>query len=350
MEGESQRQRRRRRRRRMYRIRQRLIELSALVVLAAVIGIPVWLLCRSSEPPQTVGTQPPVESAVVEEIPAVVYPVDEGATGFAATVDAGSAVLVDITDNRVIAARGAERQVYPASVTKVMTVLVAVEHLTDYTATFEMPFEMLNQLFIEEATVAGFLAGEKVCMTDLLYGAILPSGADATQALAMHIAGSEEGFVRLMNEKAAEMGLRNTHFTNTSGLHDPDHYTTALDMAMVLREAMENPLCRQVLTAVTYTTAVTEQHPEGIQLFSTMFGRMYGTEPKVATIIGGKTGYTSQAGHTMASYAVGEDGHDYIFVSMQGSNRWEATYDAIEVYAYYCAPEGEKPNPTNYTP
>ena len=176
-------------------------------------------------------------------------------------------------------------------------------------------------------------------MTDLLYGAILPSGADATEALALHIAWSEEAFAALMNAKAKELGLKDTHFVNTSGLHDRDHYTTAADMAVVLRAAMADPLCRQVLTAVEYTTASTPQHPEGLKLYSTLFSRMYGTEPEGATIIGGKTGYTAQAGYTMASYAVGEDGHDSVFVTMKGTSGWEATYDVIEALTRYCGPQ-----------
>ena len=346
---ESERQRRRRRRRRLYRLRQLAVEIGALLVLAALIGVPLWLILRSPAEPEV--SAPLEETSAVMPDTKVEYPVRTGDTaGFPATTDADCAILIDVTNNTVVAARNESTIVYPASVTKVMSLLVAVEHITDYTATFTFPFEMLDRLSIEEATVAGFLKDETVPMTDLLYGAILPSGADATEALAVHIAGSEEGFVRLMNEKARAMGLKNTHFMNSSGLHHDDHYTTAEDMAVVLREAMNNPLCRQVLSAVHYTTTVTPQHPEGIQLFSTMFGRMYGTEPKVATVIAGKTGYTSEAGHTMASYAEGENGHDYIFVSMHGSSRWEATYDAIEVYGYYCAPADEKPRPTNYTP
>ncbi len=312
------------------------------MILVAIVAVPIWLLTRPSDPQEPVVTLPPAEesSAPAEPEPEpILFPeMTEHTTGFAATVDAGSAILVDVTDNTVLAAREANARMYPASVTKIMTLLVAVENITDYTETYTMPFEMLNRLYIENATVAGFSTGEAVNMTDLLYGTILPSGADATEALAMHISGSEAAFVELMNAKAAELGLVNTHFVNTSGLHDPDHYTTATDMAVLLREAMKNPLCRQVLTTYQYTTAATEQHPEGILLSSTLFERMYGTEPEGATVIGGKTGYTSEAGHTMASYAVGDDGHDYIFVSMKGSTRWEATYDAIDVYTEFCGP------------
>ena len=331
------RQQMRRRRRRLYRIRQMAVMLTAMVLLIGGVTAGIVALCHrpaKDVPPDSVPESAPPVQAVPQK-PA--YPVVTADTVLLGEeVDADSAVLVDLTENRIVAAKEADRQVYPASVTKVMTVLVAVEHIRDFTETYKMPFDMLNQLFIEEASVAGFSAGEAVCMTDLLYGAILPSGADATGGLARHIAGSEEGFAELMNQKAQKLGLKNTHFTNTSGLHDKEHYMTATDMAVILAEAMKDPLCRQVLGAVKYVTASTPEHPEGLELYSTMFSRMYGTEPEGATVIGGKTGYTAQAGHTMASSAVGEDGHEYIFVSMQGSNRGEATYDAIETYTRFC--------------
>ena len=112
-------------------------------------------------------------------------------------------------------------------------------------------------------------------------------------------------------------------------------------MAVVMMAAMENPTCREVLSTYQYTTASTPQHPDGLLLTSTMFSRMCGTEPEGATIIAGKTGYTPQAMHTMVSYAVGDDGHDYVFVSMYGSDKWQATYDAINVLTAFCGEQSE---------
>lgn len=333
---EEERVRRRARRRRLYRLRQRLIELAVLAVLVAIVVVPVLLINREDER-RSVDTTPPatdLQPALPKPPP---YPVADGDTaGFADTVDAKYAMLWDVTDSRVVAARNADTAVYPASVTKVMTLLVAVENITDFTDTFTMTFEIANTLYLEEASVAGFSVGEKVNLEDMLYGCILPSGADACWGLAEYVAGTEEAFVALMNKKAQELGLKNTHFVNTSGLHDEDHYTTAADMVVIMQAAMENDHCRQVLTTYQYTTAATPEHPEGILLTSTMFSRMYGDEPDGALIIAGKTGYTFEAKHTMVSYAQGEDGHDYIFVSLGGSNRWKATYDAINVYTAFC--------------
>jgi len=336
---------RRRRRRRMYRLRQRLIELAVLAVLVAAIAIPIAVFTRDKSPDTSV---PPVSDGVndavsaVPDIPSVVYPTATADTvALGDTVDAQYAVLVDVTDNRIVAQKGADTRVYPASVTKIMSLLVAVENATDMTQTYEMSYTFLDSLYWQQATVAGFSSGERVTVKDMLYGCILPSGADATIGLANLLAGTEEAFATLMNDKAAALGLKNTHFVNSSGLHDNNHYTTALDMAVVLAAAMQEDTCREVLSTYQYTTASTPQHPEGLLLTSTMFSRMYGTEPEGATIIAGKTGYTTEAGHTMASYAKGDDGHDYIFVSMDGSSKWEATYDAINVLTAFCGPETE---------
>ena len=116
--------------------------------------------------------------------------------------------------------------------------------------------EGVNDTYLQGASRAGFATGEQVTVTDLLYGCILPSGADATIGLAEHICGSEAAFVALMNDRAAQMGLKNTHFENTSGLHGEQHYSSPLDMAVILTQAMKDDTCRQVLSAVKYTTAV----------------------------------------------------------------------------------------------
>lgn len=334
------RQRRRRRRRRLYRLRQRLIELTVLAVLVSAVVIPISLARRDKNSPAD--TDPVVSDTVAPptDTPAVVYPTATADTvELGGTVDAEYAVLVDVTEGRIVAQKRADTRVYPASVTKVMSLLVAVENATDMTQTFEMSYTFLDSLYWQEATVAGFSSGEKVTVKDMLYGSILPSGADATIGLANLLAGSEEAFATLMNQKAADLGLKDTHFTNSSGLHDTNHYTTALDMAVTLAAAMQESTCREVLSTYQYTTAATPQHPEGLLLTSTLFSRMYGDEPEGATIIAGKTGYTTEAGHTMASYAKGDDGHDYIFVTMDGTSKWKATYDAINTLTAFCAPD-----------
>lgn len=332
--------RRRARRRRLYRLRQIAVELAVVAIAVGAVAVPLVLHRRHKQAESSLAptVSDTVSSVVSSEEPKVYdYPTVTADT-FTLTdeVDAAYAILVDVTDNTVVAQKSPDTVVYPASVTKVMTLLVAVEHITDFTDTFCMTYDILHPLYLENATIAGFSEGGNVTLEDLLYGTILPSGADAAEALAEYIAGSEAQFAELMNEKAAQLHLKNTHFVNVSGLHDDNHYTTAEDMAMIMRVAMEDAHCRQVLSTYQYTTAVTPEHPEGILLTSTMFSRMYGDEPEGAVVTAGKTGYTTQAGHTMVSFAHGDDGHDYVLATMKGSNRWRATFDAIHAYTQFC--------------
>jgi D-alanyl-D-alanine carboxypeptidase (penicillin-binding protein 5/6) len=112
---------------------------------------------------------------------------------------------------------------------------------------------------------------------------------------------------------------------------------------------MENEHCRQVLSTYQYTTASTPQHPEGILLESTLFSRMYGTEPDGATVVAGKTGFTNEAGNTLVSYAEGLDGHDYILVTLKGSNKWKAINDTIDLYTEFSPLSEETSATTNST-
>ncbi len=245
-------------------------------------------------------------------------------------------VLVDLQTNTVIAQRNAEERMYPASLTKIMTLIVAVENTEDINDTFVMTNEIIAPLAQLHASVAGFAEGEECSIKDLLHGMILPSGADASIALATYIAGSEEAFVEMMNDKAKDLGLENTHFVNTSGLHDDNHYSTAYEFSVILRYAMENELCRQVLSEFKYTTASTEQHPEGIELTSDLFARMYGDEADGFTIYGGKTGFTDQAGHCLATFAENNDtGDEYLLILCRAcGSKWYPVYDTELIYEY----------------
>ena len=247
--------------------------------------------------------------------------------------DAKGIIIINTESGDIVAEKNHKTRLYPSSTTKVMTLLVAVENIKDYNDTFTMSLDITDPLFVEGASVAGFLAGESITMTDMLYGTILPSGADAAVGLAVKLSGSESEFVKLMNRKAAELGLKNTHFTNVSGLYNENHYTTAYDMAIILHAAMQNEICRKILTTYQYTTSVTKQHPEGILLSSTLFSHMYGTEPETATIEGGKTGFVNESGYCIASFGSNNTTkNEYIVVTLGSSSRWPAFYGQIELY------------------
>lgn len=267
------------------------------------------------------------------EVPKPSFQFTADTTDIPATNDAKTAIIVNLQTGEVVAQRGAHEKAYPASTTKVMTLLTAVDLIEDFSDTFTMSYEITDPLFVAEASVAGFLDGEKVSMTDLLYGMILPSGADAAMGLAVKLAGSEEEFVKLMNDKVEELGLEGTHFSNVSGLYSEDNYSTAYDMAIILDAALKNELCKTVLSTYLYTTAKTPQNPEGILLSSTLFTYMYGTEPETATILGGKTGFVNESGYCIASYGENnENGNQYIVVTFGNSARMPAFLGQIDLY------------------
>ena len=244
------------------------------------------------------------------------------------------AILIDAQTGLVLAERNGFARINPASMTKIMTLIVAVEKIEKLEQTFTVTHEILAPLYRESATMAGFVEGEQVQMIDLLYGAILPSGADATVSLGMALCGSEAAFVDCMNQKAAELGLIDTHFANTSGLYDANHYSTPADMATILEYAIKNDLCRAVLSSYQYTTNPTAEHPEGILLTSTMFGRMYGDEVENVEILGGKTGFINESGHCLASFATKFD-RTYIAVTVDGKGRYQPIYDSFKIYGNY---------------
>ena len=248
-----------------------------------------------------------------------------------------SAVLVDVQSGTVLAEKGMDEKIYPASMTKVMTLLVAAENLPDLDATFTMTQAIIDPLYLAGASMAGYVNGETVTMRDLLYGAVVPSGAEATEALAQAVAGSEEAFVTMMNEKAAALGLTNTHFMNTSGLHDENHYSTVREIALILQAALENETCTEILSAENYRASETEQHPDGLAMTNKFLYRVHHEYAlNGAEITAAKTGYTAEAMNCCASAGTTPDGRSVICVT---ANAWTGEFcieDHIALYTKYC--------------
>lgn len=308
-----------------------------LVVVAVVLGLVIKNTVSGKEEKTPTPSQESVKTE--EKVPQkrkISYFFDENSVEIPLENDAKSGIIVDRKSGKVIASRNPDQKAFPASTTKVMTLLVACENITDFNKTFTVTYGITDPLYKRGASFAGFKNGEAVTMTDLLYGLILPSGADAAVSLAISVAGSEEKFVELMNEKARELGLKNTHFANSSGLHDENNYCSAYDMAVILDAALDNEVCKKILSTKKYTTAVTEQNPEGIPLSSTLFDYMYGTEPEIATILAGKTGFVNESGYCIASYGQNnQNGNEYVIVTMGNSSRWPAFHGQIDLYKQF---------------
>lgn len=246
-----------------------------------------------------------------------------------------NAILIDQTDNTIVAQKEAQAVISPASMTKILTALVAAEHITDLDDTFTITREITDYAYQNKCSTAGFLDDETVTVRDLFYGSILPSGGEASVALAVYTAGSQEAFVRLMNDKLAELGLTETaHFTNCVGLYDENHSCTVYDMAMILKAALANDLCREVLSAHTYITSATAQHPEGLTL-SNWFLRRIEDKETGGEVIAAKTGFVSQSGNCAASYFVSASGKPYICVTANTYSSWRCIYDHVALYSLY---------------
>lgn len=242
-------------------------------------------------------------------------------------------IVVRRSDFKVVAQKDAHDRIFPASTMKIMTLLVAVENIKDFNDTFTITYEMTDPIFKAQGSTAGFLNDETVTVNDLLYGLILPSGGDAAMGLAFKIAGGEEEFVKMMNEKAKELGLLDTHFTNSVGLYDEENYSSAYDMAVILEAALKNETCRKILSTKTYTTSVTAQHPNGIVLVSNLYSRIRGNDLENISIMGGKTGYVDEAGHCVASFGKNDQTkEDYIVVTMGNDTRNDSTEEQLSLY------------------
>lgn len=245
------------------------------------------------------------------------------------------AILLRAETGEVLAEKDADTPIYPASMTKIMTALLAVEANPDLDTPVTLPEDIFPPLQAENASLAGFLPGETATVRDLLYGALLPSGAECCEALAREVSGSEEDFVARMNQRAAQLGMNDTHFCNPTGLQDPAHVSTVRDIAALLEAALQNETFRTLFTTARYTVPATNLHPQGFTVQSTFLSQLDGTELRNGRILGGKTGYTSAAGLCLASLA-SIKGREYILVTAGalGSHDTEPYHidDAVKVY------------------
>lgn len=321
------------------RMKQLLPAAAFLLILAVILLVRNGGGKQETETPEAQAA-PISAPAVIPEEPEAPYAAAETASTVHLSdgINSGYAVVIDLQSDTILAEKNARAVISPASMTKIMTLLVAVENLKSLSDTVSITIEITDYCYVNGCSVVGYEIGETVTVQELLYGTILPSGADASLALAAYVAGSQEAFVELMNQKAEELGLsETTHFTNCVGIYDEKHHCTVYDMAMILKAAMDNDLCRQVLSAHTYQTAPTEQHPEGQPLSNWFLRRIedHDTEQAVRAV-GAKTGYVVQSGSCAASWGEDDAGNRYICVTGDASSSWQAIFDHVTLYGEYC--------------
>lgn len=251
------------------------------------------------------------------------------------SVDSTYGIVIDLSNDTILAEQNADTRINPASMTKVLTILVAAEHIDNLDDTFTITQEINNYVYSNDCSAVNWDNDETVTIRDLFYGTILPSGADAALGLAYYVAGSQEAFVELMNQKLADLGLSSSaHFTNCIGLYDENHYCTMYDMAMIMEAAINNEWCREVLSAHKYTTFSTSQHPDGIEI-SNWFLRRIEDKDTHGEVICAKTGFVAQSGNCAVSYGIDNNDNGYIIVTGDAHSSWRCIYDHVALYEKY---------------
>lgn len=235
-----------------------------------------------------------------------------------------TAVLIDATTGTILAEKNANKKMYPASLTKIMTAIIAIEmgELSDVIQVDnDTPYEITGSHIALEP-------GEVLTLKDMLYALMLPSANDVALALAKHYGGSEEDFVKMMNNKAREIGAFNTNFVNPHGLHDDNHYTTAADLALITKYAMQNETFRKIVATDKYEIKPTNKKTD-IRYFANLNKLVHNSgsnqiyvdgtyiSPEYEYATGVKTGYTPEAGNTLVASAE-KDGTELIAVVMKG--------------------------------
>jgi len=285
-------------------------------------------------PPQTVNSP---AAATVVGIPEVTSP----ATVYNFTtltyedvdlhLQSNHALLVNLDTGEILFDQRGRERAYPASVTKIMTVLVGLEHAHSEELVVYADFDALLQ---ENAAIVGFTFGETRSLSEVLHATMLSSGADATTTLAYHVAGSYPAFVDLMNETAQRLGMHDTHFMNASGLHHYNHYTTAYDIAILLEYALDHMYFKEIFTRQSYPFINSEGYEQF--MYSTMFLSMTTPLFNGGEILGGKTGYTTPAGLCLASIATnGTNEFALITFGAPPSGHVGHISDAFAVYEYF---------------
>ncbi len=276
-------------------------------------------------------------------------PVGSGAAVSDSTTNSKYAILVNAADGSVLASELADERMYPASLTKIMTLLVAVEKLPHEHSLQDMvKITEEVQEEMRKKNSSGMLspkeyAGDELSVESMLYAIALESDGVACIEIAKYIAGSEQAFVELMNQKAQEMGLTGTHFVNTHGLHDDNHYTTARELAAIMRYAMSNELCAKILSTERYNATGHYLKNGQPATYTFYFAHTYLAEaleryPSYATqvpVVAAKTGLTDEAKSCLATYIVAPDGNAYVCITAFAGGQLAYMDDHAGLYNKY---------------
>jgi len=245
---------------------------------------------------------------------------DVGLEGINMTASSENAALFDIDEKEVMFAQGMNEKAYPASITKIMTAILAIKY-GDMNETVSISQSAVT---LEEGSqVCGFQVGDIVSMDELFHGLLVYSGNDAAMAIAENIGGSIENFVEMMNEETKRIGATNTHFVNPSGLHDDDHYTTVYDIYLMLNEALNYEYFVDTMQLGSYSLSYTRGGENIRAYFDSTDHYLTGAEatPLNVTVLGGKTGTTSQAGACLAILSQNKYGNPFVSIVLNAQTK-----------------------------
>ena len=229
--------------------------------------------------------------------------------------------VYDINDDKVLYEVDSNKQTSIASLTKIGTTITAIENIKNLDEQVTITSNILSTVS-SDASKAGLKVGDKVTYRDLLYASMLPSGADATNSIAILSSGSIDNFVAKMNELAKKLKLENTHFVNVTGLDKDGHYSSADDVRKLLNYALKNELFRQIYTTKEYTLS------NGLKVKSTVNDK-YGKNNDVSKIIGSKTGFTGNAGYCLSSLS-NINGHEMLIIVLNASHIGNNYYNIVD--------------------
>ncbi len=245
-------------------------------------------------------------------------------------IQAAAGVVMDLDTGAVLYSKNCDRKLYPASITKIMTALLVLEN-ADLDAV--MTCSPIVYELEENASNTGLSEGEQMTIRDALYTLMLESANDTANALAEYVGGSLEGFAQMMNEKAASLGCTDTHFSNPSGLHADDHYTTAHDMALIAQAAYANEGFRKLCSTVEYEVDPTNMYEETRYLSNHHQMLKDDTEYYTSWCTGGKTGFTQMAWNTLVTYGE-KDGMRLVCVLLHGNGAKQNYLETIDLLNY----------------
>ncbi len=247
--------------------------------------------------------------------------------------EVGAACLFDVGDSEVIYSKNAHERLNPASLTKVMTALVAVK-----TGNFDRILTATNAVKISEpgAQVCNLKPGDTMTLEQALHILLMYSANDVANLIADNLGGSVEGFVDLMNEEALRIGATNTHFANPHGLTQDNHYTTAYDMYLIFNEALKYESIKEIIHMTTYNTVYNDANGNDKEISVRSTNRYFKGDfnpPEKVTVMGGKTGTTDAAGHCLILSSKDISGNSYISIilrEMSSDNLYDDMSDLLE--------------------